>query len=253
MMKPTLTLLTALLLAPLAASRPTAAGDIIVRSGESIAFVGDSNTQAGWEHPYGYVRLVQQALELQGVKITPIPAGVAGDTSERMHKRIDAVHAAWMSAVSPPETKRRMGFRVRDSRYANGACPKLALTVVYLDLGTAKLTLEYDGAGPAAAGNKQTEGATRRASDIALGNSGKIQARTFAIEDARFGKSVKPDKVDFSLTSDQGVDFVILGVFLQAKEDTEPGLKAPPPKNAANSIAPPGGTKSSPDKAKGRQ
>jgi lysophospholipase L1-like esterase len=107
-MKHTLTFLTALraLLAVstvatvLAASRPTAAGEILVRSGESIAFVGDSNTQAGWEHPYGYVRLVQQALELQGVKITPIPAGVAGDTSERMHKRIDAVlgkKPVWMT------------------------------------------------------------------------------------------------------------------------------------------------------------
>jgi lysophospholipase L1-like esterase len=76
----------------LAAPRP-AAGEICIRNGDSIAFVGDSNTQAGWEHPYGYVRLVQQALELQGVRITPIPAGVAGDTSERMLKRLDGVLA----------------------------------------------------------------------------------------------------------------------------------------------------------------
>jgi lysophospholipase L1-like esterase len=70
-----------------------AAGDICIRNGDSIAFVGDSNTQAGWEHPYGYVRLVLQALEQEGVKATAIPAGVAGDTSERMLKRIDGVLA----------------------------------------------------------------------------------------------------------------------------------------------------------------
>lgn len=84
----------------LAGPRAATAGEIIIRDGDSIAFVGDSNTQAGWEHPYGYVRLVQQALELQGVRITPIPAGVAGDTSERMYKRIDPVLAqkpTWMA------------------------------------------------------------------------------------------------------------------------------------------------------------
>jgi lysophospholipase L1-like esterase len=70
-----------------------AAGEIIIRNGDSIAFVGDSNTQAGWEHPYGYVRLVLQALEQEGVKVNPIPAGVAGDTSERMRDRIDGVLA----------------------------------------------------------------------------------------------------------------------------------------------------------------
>jgi lysophospholipase L1-like esterase len=84
----------------LAAPRPSAAGEIIVRDGESIAFLGDSNTQYGWEHTYGYARLVRQALELQGIKITPIPAGVAGDTSERMYKRLDPVLAKkpiWMT------------------------------------------------------------------------------------------------------------------------------------------------------------
>jgi lysophospholipase L1-like esterase len=70
-----------------------AAGEISIRNGDSIAFLGDSNTQAGWEHPYGYVRLVLLALEQEGAKATPIPAGVAGDTSERMLKRLDGVLA----------------------------------------------------------------------------------------------------------------------------------------------------------------
>jgi lysophospholipase L1-like esterase len=84
----------------LAAPLPAAAGEISVRNGDSIAFVGDSNTAGGWEQPAGYVHLVQQALELQGITIIPIPAGVAGDTSERMFKRIDAVLAkkpTWMT------------------------------------------------------------------------------------------------------------------------------------------------------------
>lgn len=73
---------------------------IVVRDGESIAFVGDSNTAGGWLLPSGYVHLVQQALEMQGIKVRPIPAGVAGDTAERISKRIDAVLAqkpAWMT------------------------------------------------------------------------------------------------------------------------------------------------------------
>lgn len=69
------------------------AGEIIVRDGDSIAFVGDSNTAAGWEEPSGYVRLVMRALEQEGVRATPLPAGVAGDTSERMRNRIDGVLA----------------------------------------------------------------------------------------------------------------------------------------------------------------
>ncbi len=70
-----------------------AAGEISIRSGDSIAFLGDSITAGGWEHPYGYVRLVLLALEQEGVKATPIPAGVSGDTSERMLKRLDGVLA----------------------------------------------------------------------------------------------------------------------------------------------------------------
>jgi len=83
-----------------AAQLSAAAGEISIRNGESIAFVGDSNTATGWNHPYGYVRLVLQALDQEGVKATPIPAGVAGDTSERMRNRIDGVLAkkpAWLT------------------------------------------------------------------------------------------------------------------------------------------------------------
>jgi lysophospholipase L1-like esterase len=71
----------------------TAAGEIMIRNGDNIAFLGDSITKGGWELPSGYVRLVMQALEQAGVKATSIPAGVPGDTSERMRNRIDGVLA----------------------------------------------------------------------------------------------------------------------------------------------------------------
>jgi lysophospholipase L1-like esterase len=59
-----------------------------------IAFLGDSITGGGWEHSYGYVRLVVQGLESLGIKVTPIPAGIAGDTSDGMRRRIGSVLAA---------------------------------------------------------------------------------------------------------------------------------------------------------------
>ena len=74
-----------------------AAGEIIVKDGESMAFLGDSITAEGWEREYGYVRV---ALEAAGIKVTPVPAGVAGDTSERMLKRLDGILAkkpTWMT------------------------------------------------------------------------------------------------------------------------------------------------------------
>jgi lysophospholipase L1-like esterase len=77
-----------------------ARGQIIVKDGESIAFLGDSITQEGWEREYGYVRVALQGLEAAGVKVTPVPAGVAGDTSERMLKRLDGILAkkpTWMT------------------------------------------------------------------------------------------------------------------------------------------------------------
>ena len=77
-----------------------ASGDILVKQGESIAFLGDSITQEGWDYPYGYVRLVMQGLEAQGLKVTPIPAGVSGDTSARMLSRTDGVLSkkpTWMT------------------------------------------------------------------------------------------------------------------------------------------------------------
>jgi len=64
------------------------AADIVVKSGEKIAFMGDSITQAGAQ-PNGYVRLVISGLEAVGVKTTAIPAGISGHKSNQMLARLE--------------------------------------------------------------------------------------------------------------------------------------------------------------------
>ncbi|MGB2819995.1 MAG: GDSL-type esterase/lipase family protein [Phycisphaerae bacterium] len=73
---------TVLLLAGFAA-----AGDIQVKDGQKIAFLGDSIT-AGGNAPLGYVGMVISGLEANGVKATKIPAGVSGHKSDQMLARL---------------------------------------------------------------------------------------------------------------------------------------------------------------------
>jgi len=68
-----------------AADAPT----IAIKSGEKIAFLGDSITQQGSSSPAGYVRLVIRGWETNGVAATPIPAGISGHKSNDMLKRLD--------------------------------------------------------------------------------------------------------------------------------------------------------------------
>lgn len=63
--------------------------DITVRDGEKVAFLGDSITRLGWKTPDGYVRLVIAGLEANGIRIAPVPAGVAGNRSSEMLARIE--------------------------------------------------------------------------------------------------------------------------------------------------------------------
>ena len=60
----------------------------VVKSGDSIAFLGDSITEGGWNCPVGYVRLVINALETNGINATAIPAGVSGHKSNDMLARL---------------------------------------------------------------------------------------------------------------------------------------------------------------------
>lgn len=62
--------------------------EILVKDGQRVAFMGDSITAGGWGSPGGYVRLVVAGLEANGVKVTPIPAGIGGHKSDQMLARL---------------------------------------------------------------------------------------------------------------------------------------------------------------------
>ena len=59
-----------------------------VAAGQRVAFLGDSITQFGADHPGGYVRLIEAAFKDQGRPIVVIPAGVSGNTSQDMLSRL---------------------------------------------------------------------------------------------------------------------------------------------------------------------
>jgi lysophospholipase L1-like esterase len=63
--------------------------EIAVKSGERIAFLGDSITEGGWGNPLGYVRLVMAGLEANGVKAEAVPAGISGHKSDNMLARLE--------------------------------------------------------------------------------------------------------------------------------------------------------------------
>jgi len=67
---------------------PAVAGELVLKNGDKVAFLGDSITDLGWSRPHGYVRLVEAGLAANGVTITPIPAGVSGNTSTNMLARL---------------------------------------------------------------------------------------------------------------------------------------------------------------------
>jgi lysophospholipase L1-like esterase len=72
-----------------------------VKTGEKIAFLGDSITQGGANNASGYVRLVISGLEANGIKATMIPAGISGHKSNQMLERLDkdviAKKPEWMT------------------------------------------------------------------------------------------------------------------------------------------------------------
>ena len=62
--------------------------EILVKSGETIVFLGDSITQFG-NRPDGYVRLVMDGLKRSGIDAKMIPAGISGHKSNDMLGRVD--------------------------------------------------------------------------------------------------------------------------------------------------------------------
>ncbi len=63
--------------------------ELLLRDGQTVAFLGDSITQQGAESSGGYVRLVERGLAVNGVVIKVIPAGIGGNKSNQMRERLD--------------------------------------------------------------------------------------------------------------------------------------------------------------------
>ena len=78
-----------------------ACGDVAVKSGDAIAFRGDSITQQGNNGPGGYIHLVIDGLKAAGVEARPIAAGISGHKSNNMLARVDkdviAKQPQWMT------------------------------------------------------------------------------------------------------------------------------------------------------------
>jgi lysophospholipase L1-like esterase len=65
------------------------AQELPIKSGDKIAFLGDSITQAGAAHPAGYVQLVVSGLQANDIKVEMIPAGIGGHKSNQMLERLE--------------------------------------------------------------------------------------------------------------------------------------------------------------------
>lgn len=64
------------------------ASAVVVKAGEKIAFMGDSITQNG-NRKNGYIQLVMEALNKEGLKVSHIPAGKSGNKSNNMLARLE--------------------------------------------------------------------------------------------------------------------------------------------------------------------
>lgn len=64
------------------------AQELVVKTGEKIAFLGDSITQAG-NRKNGYISLTMEALKNEGLQLTHVPAGKAGNKSNNMLARLE--------------------------------------------------------------------------------------------------------------------------------------------------------------------
>lgn len=77
------------------------AGELAVKDGDKIAFLGDSITSLGWSKPCGYTHLVIEGLKQAGVNAVPVPAGISGNRSTHMNARVErdviAKKPTWMT------------------------------------------------------------------------------------------------------------------------------------------------------------
>jgi lysophospholipase L1-like esterase len=75
------------LLSLTATSHSVRGGELAVAKGDKVAFLGDSITAAG-RRPGGYCHLVITELNKQGLKVTPVYAGISGHKSDQMLARL---------------------------------------------------------------------------------------------------------------------------------------------------------------------
>jgi len=75
--------------AALLVSGLVALADPLIKSGEKVAFLGDSITAQGAGSPGGYVQLVISGLKANNINVAAIPAGIGGHKSNDMLQRID--------------------------------------------------------------------------------------------------------------------------------------------------------------------
>ena len=95
--------------------------DLPVKSGEKIAFLGDSITAGGMGSPMGYCKLVISGLEANGITTTPIGAGVSGHKSNQMLERLGGRISA--------ETMRKMNAQLdRDKRRPEDVAKEFLVT-----------------------------------------------------------------------------------------------------------------------------
>lgn len=65
------------------------AAELPFKTGEKIAFLGDSITQMGTKNKLGYVNLVMDGIKAAGIDATAVPAGISGNTCVHMLKRVN--------------------------------------------------------------------------------------------------------------------------------------------------------------------
>ena len=109
----------------------TASAEIAVKSGEKIAFLGDSITAGGWGSPVGYVRLVIAGLAANGVQAEPVPAGIGGHKSNDMLARLER------DVISKSPQWMTLSCGVNDVWHGKGGVP--------LDDAAAAVEGAYDG------------------------------------------------------------------------------------------------------------
>ncbi len=79
---------TAVLLGILGMAATLSAGDIPVKTGDKVAFLGDSITRFGNDAD-GYLTMTMEGLSAIGIEAKKIPVGVGGNTSGDMLRRIE--------------------------------------------------------------------------------------------------------------------------------------------------------------------